>query len=238
MAMTTLPMTTRREPFKRIREEAPPRAPSSRRRRVETHGPLHRFFTGGIEVDRTVNDGDWRTFAADFETFLRTLGVALSWGRGVEFRLRRLGRHRADGLYYPEPPRLFIDTRALRSFAHEFGHLLDFEARRRGGARGRGGLVSDGRDFRPFREALAERLGAAPVDDPRVRAKRGRLSRRYHLSSPECFARAFEQFVAESLPQTSSLARLPQTYRGDPLYFAELPPGLEQLFRALLRAGA
>ena len=59
-----------------------------------------------------------------FEAFLDALEVSRGWGRGIEIKFRRLGKHRADGLFYPDRSLLVIDVGSCRSFAHEFGHVI------------------------------------------------------------------------------------------------------------------
>lgn len=46
---------------------------------------------------------------------------------GNRFKVRKLGNHKALGLYYPEAKVLVVDVDSPSSFIHEYGHLLDYK---------------------------------------------------------------------------------------------------------------
>jgi hypothetical protein len=203
---------------------------------LEVRSPLKSFFTGGVEYDSRVEPSAIEGFIEDFHCFIEAFCVAPDWGEGVELKFRPLGHHRADGLYYPEQAVLVLDLKSSKSFAHEFGHLVDYGASRRGSEAG-GGALSSSRGFLPFRQLLLSQMEGRAKDDPRLRGKKGRLSWRYFTSPAECFARAFEQYVSEVLPSPSSLVGEPARFRADPLFFQEIPPALGEYFSALLAGG-
>ncbi len=210
------------------------RASTRRALREEASSPIVSFFTGGLELDPAVDLLRFRRFTEDFLAFLVRLGVSREWGRGAELKFRRLGRHRADGLYYPLQRVLVLDVRTWSSFAHEFGHLMDYAAQALGPYRR---TLSGAEDFAPLRAALLERMRERAPGDPRISHRRGRLSWAYFASASECFARAFEQFVAESLPEPSVLVHPASRYRSDPLFFPSLPEGAFAYFREIVAMG-
>jgi hypothetical protein len=116
---------------------------------AERRSPLASYFTGGVEYDARMDLPLMDAFSSDFARFIDLLGVPPGWGRGVELKFRRLGRHRAEGLYFPDRRILALDVRTSRSFAHEFGHLVDYRSGARARDRGAGGGAGVG-------------LGAAP----------------------------------------------------------------------------
>lgn len=217
-----------------------PVAPSSLRSRrsrlLERISALETFFTGGLDFDDRL-DGPtiWR-FAEEIRALLRLLGVPSTWGEGVILKLRRLGQHRADGLYYPDLGVLAVDSRALHSFAHELGHLIDYRARWRPGARSPGPVLSAEASFLGIYLDLKRRMTAAPRLLARLRGARGRVSWRYYSSPSECFARAFEQLAAECLVAPTSAVKRPEALRADELYFPQLPEGIEAYFREVVRS--
>jgi hypothetical protein len=150
---------------------------------LELTSPLHEFFTGGVEYDERLDLEILERFLRDFEAFLDALEVSREWGRGIEIKFRRLGKHRADGLFYPDRSVLVMDVGSCRSFAHEFGHLMDYGA-------GRGPdepplgvpVLSPGPEFEPVHRLLLERLDRAPAGDPRIAGRNGRLTRAYFAS--------------------------------------------------------
>jgi len=205
---------------------------------LELTSPLHEFFTGGVEYDEGLDLRLLARFLRDFEAFLDALEVSRAWGRGIEIKFRRLGKHRADGLYYPDRSVLVMDVASCRSFAHEFGHLMDYGA-------GRGPdepppgvpVLSAGPEFEPVHRLLLDRLDRAPVGDPRIAGRNGRLTRAYFASPSECFARAFEQCAAEWIPPGGTLSAEKDRYRGDPLFLPDPPPRVLGYYARILQAG-
>jgi hypothetical protein len=171
---------------------------------------------------------------AEAMELIERLAIPAAWGAGVELKLRRLQRHRADGLYYPEQRILVLDPRAPTSFCHELGHLIDYRAGDPIPKRLPSAVWSSSSEFRPFHCALVAAMRRIPPGDPRVASRRGRLTWTYFASSSECFARSFEQSAAELLGQRTLLARGREDYQRDPLFFERVPPGLIDLFRTVL----
>lgn len=198
--------------------------------RMEERSSLRSFFTGGVEYDDGIDPAQIESFVGDFDAFQEALEVSSSWGQGVELKFRRLGRHRAEGLYYPDQRVLVMALSSWRSFAHEFGHLVDY---RGGGHRALSGLGG----FSPFHDTLLWRMRGEGRGDYRLGQGRGRISWRYFSSRAECFARAFEQYASELLPQPSCLVGRPERYRQDPLFFGELSMDIRRYFRQILLDG-
>lgn len=203
-------------------------------RRLEERSRLAEFFTGGIEIDSATDPERLERFTDELLAFLAALRVSPRWGLGVEVKFRRLGRHRADGLYYPLQRILVLGVASWASFAHEFGHLLDHRGREGGVS---SWALSGREDFSPYRNLLVARMRGDGRGDPRLSGGRGRLSWRYFASPSECFARSFEQFVADRVPHPSSLVYGPERYRSDPLFFRALPREVDEYFREVLASG-
>lgn len=203
---------------------------------LEISSPLNNFFTGGVEYDGRLHWGRLETFIEDFDLFIDSLHVSPAWGEGVELKFRRLGHHRADGLYYPDQAILVLDLKSSRSFAHEFAHLVDYRASHGRQKPNGAGAFSSSDAFRPFHELLVTQMDRRGKDDARLKGKSGRLSWSYFTSPAECFARAFEQFVSELLPAPSSLVGEAAKFRQDPFFFEDVPGPLAEYFSALLAA--
>ena len=204
---------------------------------LERVSPLRLFFTGGVEYDAAVDPDRLLRFIDDFRIFASRLRLSPFWGDGVELKFRKLGRHRAEGLYYPDCRVLVLDVGSTRSFAHEFGHLVDFRASRGQSSGLRAPMASRRNAFLPFHDALLARMLREGRGDPRLSGGRGRCSWQYFSSAAECFARAFEQWAAGYLPVPSSLVREPDAYRSDVLFYREIPEGLAAFFSNLLSRG-
>ncbi len=200
----------------------------------ERISPLRKFFQGGVELDHRVSPGQLPLFTAEILRLLDLFEVPLAWGSGVELKIRCLGQHRADGLYFPDPPVVALDRRTLQSFAHELGHLFDYRARTGRKASGPVPTLSPEPLFAPFRARMLERMQGASSSPRAPGAGSGRMSWRYFASPSECFARAFEQIVAEHVTHPSFMVGTPSRYRNDALYFDSIPEGLEAYFRSLI----
>ena len=200
---------------------------------LERASPLRRFFTGGIEYDDETDEACLEEFHGAMDEFLRRLKIPARWGEGVELKFRKLGRHRAEGLYYPEQKVLVVEHASVKSFVHEFGHLVDYRGVE---ADGDGpSTLSQLAEFRPYLARLREQMRPARADLPQLKGGKGRLTWSYFASPTECFARVFEQFAAEHFPFGSSLLRTREAYRCDALFFEALPLGLVDYFRFVLR---
>ncbi len=201
---------------------------------LEARSPLQSFFTGGVEFDDRIDLELVRSFTADFEFFKEALEVPPTWGHDVELKLRRLGNHRADGLYYPDQRVLVLDPASTRSFAHELGHLLDYRADHCAPGETPRPVLSAGAGFAPFRDRMLARMRGSPNLGASFWAGGGRVSGKYYASESECFARAFEQLAAELLPEPCTLTRERTWYRGDPFFFEAVPLSLLDYFRGVL----
>jgi len=205
---------------------------------LERLSGLDRFFTGGLEIDDRL-DGPtvWR-FAEDVRALLEVLDVPQAWGHGVLLKLSRLGRHQADGLYFPAPAILAVDPRTLHSFAHELGHLIDYRAHTGAGGGDASPVLSTQKAFGRFHTAMWQRMMTAPRVLTRLRRAGGRISWAYYSSPSECFARAFEQLASERLASPATVVKDAEALRRDHLYFPSLPDGLEAYFREMIRTAA
>lgn len=219
---------SRARAFERLRRK------SRQTRALEAQSPLRSFFGGGLELDGSVDASLADRLAGHVLSLLAALEIPREWGAGVELKIRRLGAHRADGLFFNDPLVLAVDPRSLQSFAHELGHLLDYRATTTLEGRTQWFPPSRCRQFEPYSERLVRRLQqvwGAP------RARRGRLSAEYFSSGSETFARAFEQFAAERAPRPCLVAADPERLRADALYFNRFPPELGEILAEIIRKG-
>lgn len=108
-----------------------------------------------------------------------------------ELRFRKLGKHKALGLYYPGLKCLCVDITSPSSFLHELGHHIDY-------------TYSD----TPlslkinFREII--RIYSKNYDKQREDNKYLKNKRNYFLTPTEIFARTFEMYLTDKI-ETSFL---------------------------------
>lgn len=110
--------------------------------------------------------------------------------KGFDLRFRKLGKHKANGVYFPTERCLSVDIRSVSSMMHEYGHLLDFELM--------DSEVSLSEDFRHIVRAYS--MNVEKLDkDSYVHKKRS-----YYSTPTEVFARGFELYMKDKI-ETSFL---------------------------------
>lgn len=118
-------------------------------------------------------------------------------------RFRKLGNHKALGLYYPSVKCLCVDIHSPESLVHEYGHLIDYTM---------GGL-SDEKGFRTIKTAYVDYLHAQMEKDAAVKAVmkgKTKYNLTYYSRSTEVFARCFELYVSKVLEVNNSI--VPQSF--------------------------
>lgn len=162
--------------------------------RAMSESPLNECF-GFVEYDEDVDLERAAVFERTFLDVRRRFLSAFDASKNA-IRLRRLGNHRATGLYYPGVKCLCVDYRHPESFLHEFGHLMDYE----------GGDLSLSAAFAAIRKEYGAWIDAHADKIP----KRGKYDRSYFLTPTEIFARSFETYCKRALGLTCCL--LPETF--------------------------
>lgn len=132
-----------------------------------------------------------KEFIAIKETYFKSLDL-----KGAQVRFRRLGNHKASGLYYPSLNCLCVDVGCVRSFIHEFGHLIDFVSG--------DGVLSERDDFYQlwniYCDALDDYLKKNKESEAAKRLSGGsKYNLSYYKVKTEAFARCFEIYCTEYL---------------------------------------
>lgn len=153
--------------------------PKSIVKEMETSG-FNEYF-GYVEMDESVDitlvEEIYKEFVAVKETYLKGM---VSTDNSIRFR--RLGNHKASGLYYPSVKCLCVDIGHPSSMIHEYGHLIDYT---------RGELSLKG-SFLPIRERYTILL----EQNDRKEELKGKYDMDYYLMPTEIFARCFEMYLA------------------------------------------
>lgn len=190
-----------------------------------------------VEVDTQMYEGrefDYNLFRKveeDFEEICNKLPHASAQ---PELKLRKLGKHKATGLYAPFLNILAVDVRNTESFIHEYGHYLDYKH----GGKENYSLRDDfehiitsySNNFKIIskkkEDDLLTRLMKASKDPipSVVSLEEKRLSSElellkqtekmfdYFTTPTEIFARGFELWVFETITSNSSLLASKETY--------------------------
>lgn len=130
--------------------------------------------------------------------------VEEEWGRTIkmfdlnkldkkpELRFRKLGKHKALGLYYPGLRCLCVDITSPSSFMHEFGHHIDYTYSIR--------PMSLQYEFRNILREYTKAYDAQRGEDKYLYRKR-----KYFTTPTEIFARTFEIYLVNKNVETSFL---------------------------------
>lgn len=143
----------------------------------------------------------------------------------VKLRFRKLGKHKASGLYYPTLRTLCVDLRSPSSFIHEYFHMIDDQL----------GDLSLGTAFQVIvEEYKREFLRGMEKSTDAVKDKlngRSKYNLQYYFRRAEIFARCGEIYfvrilkVESSLIQPDLLLAYPESERLDNLikkYYEDL----------------
>lgn len=160
-------------------------------RKIMESTSLNKYFQF-VEID---NDVDLTLFSQFEKEMERMHDILPKTGDKLpELRLRKLGNHKALGLYVPNKNTIAIDFRdtndeiggvGIQSFVHEYGHALDYST-------DNGRLLSMRDDFKPIVTRYRENLSLNGKGSY-VAEKAG-----YYTAPTEVFARAFELYVSEA----------------------------------------
>ena len=104
--------------------------------------------------------------------------------KNATLRFRKLGQHKALGMYYPAYKCLCVDIHSTSSFLHELGHYIDFERN----------ALSMQKEFLPvllkYKEVFNSKRNAGEKVPDYYKRKLG-----YFFTPTEVFARCFEIYI-------------------------------------------
>ena len=125
--------------------------------------------------------------------------------KDVSLRFRKLGKHRATGLYYPTLLTMVVDFRYPQSFIHEYFHLLDDVL----------GNLSLKFDFSPiamrYQYLLTKRVKESKEEGSSEIILTGKYDLGYYLRKCEVFARCGEMYLFRNCKVVSSLLKPEET---------------------------
>lgn len=152
---------------------------------------------GYVEYDEEVDLEKVAQVANEF------LAIKKSYLPGIDstensIRFRKLGNHKASGLYYPSVKCLCVDFRHPSSFMHEYGHLIDYCY----------GNLCMRAEFTKIKSEYERLLRKAMNEDESFKNRmcgKGKYNLDYFLTPTEIFARCFEIYFSKVLKTESSL---------------------------------
>ncbi|NMW48994.1 hypothetical protein [Mobiluncus curtisii] len=170
-----------------------------------------------VEVDNDVAPKEFHDFEQAVLEAQKKL-PKIPAGTTPAVRVRKLGKHKALGLYVPHVNTICVDVHDSGSFVHEYGHMLDFQSTE----------SSMGEDFA---EVIGGYRKALTLDGSAAR------SASYYRVPTEIWARAFELWGRERLGIDNRTVHPKETYesRFDYRPFQEDPELKERAFRVFDR---
>lgn len=161
--------------------------------------PLNEYFDF-VEYDEGVDLGKVRSVANEFMLINRDIFSCLKYP-GKSIRFRKLGRHRAKGLYFPFYGTLAVDIRHPDSCIHEQFHLIDDLL----------GNLSSNFGFSTiadrYQYLLMQRIKEDEIKGIRHVSKSGKYNLKYYLKRTEIFARCGEIYLSRIKGVKSSLLK-------------------------------
>jgi len=163
---------------------------------AEMENSLFNEYFGFVEFDSDTDIGKAKEISLEFralkDTFLRNIDASDN-----AIRFRKLGNHKAAGLYYPFVKCLCVDIRNPDSLVHEFGHLMDYSL----------GSLSSKNDFRHIKSAYISYLDGQMCNDVHKAQMKGnsKYNYSYYTTPTEIFARCFELYVSRILGVKNSI---------------------------------
>ena len=165
----------------------------------EMENSLFNRCFGFVEFDEEVELKAVQAVAREFTDLNDQLFGGIR-NRDCAIRFRKLGKHRASGLYYPKLNCMCVDIRTPDSFIHEYYHLLDDQM----------GLLSEQYDFYAVCKAYQELFNERLRQDKALRetlSGGSKYNAKYYLQPVEIFARCGEMYLQRIKKVQSSLLK-------------------------------
>ena len=154
-------------------------------------------YFGYVEFDEECDLSLMEELYREYDAFARELSIRKF--PEVSLRFRKLGNHKASGLYYYILKCLCVDVRTPGAFVHEVGHAIDYHLDH----------ISDKYVFHEIAERyeylLKEYMRNGNKDQVAVLKGKTKYNLEYYLMPTEIFARCFELYVVKVREVNNSL---------------------------------
>lgn len=157
---------------------------------------------GYVEYDELVDLDKIKIIEKEWEEVNKQISFPIVKNHSLRFR--RLGKHKAAGLYFYNAKAVCIDIRTPSSFIHEILHMIDYTTLP-------DATLSSLFNFRPiierYREVTDEKINKLNDDDPhrKIWNSNGKYNKDYYHNAKEIFARCGEIYIKEILDIDNSL---------------------------------
>lgn len=156
-------------------------------------------YFGYVEFDEECDLALMEELYREYRAFAKELGIQKY--PEVSLRFRKLGNHKASGLYYYILKCLCVDVRSPGSMVHEVGHAIDYHL----------GHISAQYAFQGIYDRYEQLLTQYTKTDksPQAEILKGKTkyNLQYYLMPTEVFARCFEMYVVRIRGIDNSLCK-------------------------------
>ena len=152
-------------------------------------------YYGYVELDNEVDLSKFRFLESEFARLNTFLPVPVA--KDHSFRIKKLGKHRAEGIYFPHYKATILDIDHPQSYVHELAHQIDYTFTQDNT------LLSENLDFRVVTDRykyLVNQNIEALENDSLFKKKwfgRTKYNCDYFYQNTEIFARCFEIYLAQ-----------------------------------------
>ena len=157
---------------------------------------------GYVEIDNDVDLDKFQKLSEEF--YHLTKQIYIPEAEDHSFRIKKLGRHRAAGIYFSGAKSTIVDIDNPDSYIHELGHQIDYTLNGKS-------LVSETLSFRhiidEYKALVKKRVNELASDDPFYKTWYGNSSYNsdYYFQPTEIFARSYELYIESKGIETSFL---------------------------------
>ncbi|HDR7256187.1 TPA: hypothetical protein QCW96_005614 [Bacillus pacificus] len=173
-----------------------------------------------VELDNIVDLYKFRKVEKEFEKLSKEMYIP---NLNISFRIKRLGKHKASGIYFCKPiGSLIVDRNGISSFVHELAHMIDYDLDDI--------MYSETLAFKSVYELYRKNLLSLKrqsSDSRNFEINNKKLS--YYLQKDEVFARSFEIYQCFFNKIENSLLKAKEVYEKR----AEYPTQDEEYMRAV-----
>ena len=159
---------------------------------------FNRYF-GYVEFDEECDLSLMEELFREYDAFTKEL--LINSFPEVSLRFRKLGNHKATGLYYYTLKCLCVDVRYPGAFVHEVGHAIDYHLDH----------ISDKFAFSKVAERyeslLKEYVAKGKKEEVAVLKGKTKYNLQYYLMPTDIFARCFEMYVVRIRKIDNSLCK-------------------------------
>lgn len=156
-------------------------------------------YFGYVEFDEECDLNLMEELCREYQAFAKALGIDRY--PEVSLRFRKLGNHKASGLYYYLLKCLCVDVRSPQSMVHEVGHMVDYHLDH----------ISAKYAFQKiydrYEELLRNYCRTSNAAEVKVLRGNTKYNLKYYLMPTEVFARCFEMYVVRIRGIDNSLCK-------------------------------